>query len=65
MPEKINDAATFTCPGQQPVGDGAGVHDIRGRDKQRHGKQDKTVIQTPEGLFGSQCDVLPADCQID
>ena len=50
---------------QQPVGDGARIHDVGGHDKQRHSQQNKAVIQPIHEDLAGQSKPAAADAQIN
>ena len=49
---------------QQPVADGAGVHNVGGDDEERYGQKDETVIQAIHENFAYDADVLSPHGQI-
>ena len=50
---------------QQPLGDGACVHDVRSDDEQRHREQDEAVVEALQDLLAGERDVLAGDRQVD
>ena len=50
---------------EQPVADGAFIHDIGGDDEQRHCQDDEAVVDALDDLLGGETQVLPGDRQID
>src|SRR5204863_9867372 len=50
---------------QQPVGQAADVHEIRGEDEQRDREQDVAVEQPVENLLGGGAEVEPRQQQIE
>ena len=50
---------------QQPVADGAGVHNVGGNDEERYGQKDETLIEAVHEDFADDSNILSAHAQID
>ena len=50
---------------QQPLGDGAGIHDVGGDDEQRHGEQDEALVEPVHQHLAGNADALAVHAQID
>ena len=50
---------------EQPVGDRAGVHDVRGDDEQRHGEQHEAAVEAVHQNLACNAHALTAGGQIN
>ena len=50
---------------QQPLADGAGIHDVGRDDEQRHCQQHEAVVQAIADLLGRDAQILALDGQVD